>query len=147
MKKIGMALLVATSIFILGACGSSDSTKESKDYSKTNSTVKKTNDDDKATASVIVEKVLEERYKIDNFKVNFTDDSFKVYQMPDDKNAETGEEYKNLYNTIGNFTYQDKKYEFTMLYSLKNASDYSVIYFQTPMDESNTIDTPLESDK
>ena len=85
---------------------------------------------------------------IDNFEVNFTDDSFKVYRMPDDKNTETGEEYKNVYSAIGNFTYQDKIYNFDMVYSFTDKDSYKVLYFNTPFDESkNTIDTPLESDK
>lgn len=146
MKKIVIGLLLT--ILFLSACGNSESTEESRTYKEANTAVKETNDEEKSEASVIVEKVLKEHYMIDNFKVNFTDDSFKVYRMPDDKNTETGEEYKNVYSAIGNFTYQDKVYNFDMVYSFTDKDSYKVLYFNTPFDESkNTIDTPLESDK
>lgn len=146
MKKIVIGLLLT--ILFLSACGNSESTEESRTYKEANTAVKETNDEEKSEASVIVEKVLKEHYMIDNFKVNFTDDSFKVYRMPDDKNTETGEEYKNVYSAIGNFTYQDKVYNFDMVYSFTDKDSYKVLYFNTPFDESkNTIDTPLDSDK
>jgi len=146
MKKIVIGLLLT--ILFLSACGNSESTEESRTYKEANTAVKETNDDEKSEASIIVEKVLKDHYMIDNFEVNFTDDSFKVYRMPDDKNIETGEEYKNVYSAIGNFTYQDKIYNFDMVYSFTDKDSYKVLYFNTPFDESkNTIDTPLESDK
>lgn len=146
MKKIVIGLLLT--ILFLSACGNSESTEESRTYKEANTAVKETNDEEKSEASVIVEKVLKEHYMIDNFEVNFTDDSFKVYRMPDDKNTETGEEYKNVYSAIGNFTYQDKIYNFDMVYSFTDKDSYKVLYFNTPLDEAkNTIDTPLESDK
>lgn len=146
MKKLAVGLLL--SILFLGACGSTSSTEDSRNYSESNSEVKDTNDEEKSEASIIVEKVLKEHYMIDNFEVNFTDDSFKLHRMPDDKNTETGEEYKNVYSAIGNFTYQDKIYNFDMVYSFTDKDSYKVLYFNTPFDESkNTINTPLESDK
>lgn len=145
MKKIVIGLLLT--ILFLSACGNSESTEESRTYKEANTAVKETNDEEKSEASVIVEKVLKEHYMIDNFEVNFTDDSFKVYRMPDDKNTETGEEYKNVYSAIGNFTYQDKIYNFDMVYSFTDKDSYKVLYFNTPLDDSkNTINTPLESD-
>lgn len=146
MKKIVIGLLLT--ILFLSACGNSESTEESRTYKEANTAVKETNDEEKSEASVIVEKVLKEHYMIDNFKVNFTDDTFKVYRMPDDKNSDTGEEYKNVYSAIGNFTYQDKVYNFDMVYSFTDKDSYKVLYFNTPLDDSkNTINTPLESDK
>lgn len=146
MKKIVIGLLLT--ILFLSACGNSESTEESRTYKEANTAVKETNDEEKSEASVIVEKVLKEHYMIDNFKVNFTDDIFKVYRMPDDKNSDTGEEYKNVYSAIGNFTYQDKVYNFDMVYSFTDKDSYKVLYFNTPLDDSkNTINTPLESDK
>ena len=146
MKKLVIGLLLT--ILFLSACGNSESTEESRTYKEANTAVKETNDEEKSEASVIVEKVLKEHYMIDNFKVNFTDDTFKVYRMPDDKNSDTGEEYKNVYSAIGNFTYQDKVYNFDMVYSFTDKDSYKVLYFNTPLDDSrNTINTPLESDK
>ncbi|MFN6687363.1 hypothetical protein ACK4CS_14260 [Enterococcus gallinarum] len=146
MKKLVAGLLL--SVLFLSACTNSDSAEESRNYSETNSTVKETDNEEKSEASIIAKNVLKKHYKIDNFEVNFIDDTFKVYRMPDDKNSDTGKEYKNVYSAIGNFTYQDKIYDFDMLYSLTDKDSYEVLYFYTPLDDSkNTINTPLESDK
>lgn len=142
MKK---GLFVVFFLLFLTGCGSEP--KEERSFDTPNTEVKETNNYIRAEASVIADKVLKERYKIDNYKIHATDESFKVMQMPDDKNANSGEVYMNLYSVIGNFTYQDKIYDFTMLYSMKNESDYSVPYFYTNLDDSKTINTPLESEK
>lgn len=146
MKKLVAGLLL--SVLFLSACTNSDSAEEFRNYSETNSTVKETDNEEKSEASIIAKNVLKKHYKIDNFEVNFIDDTFKVYRMPDDKNSDTGKEYKNVYSAIGNFTYQDKIYDFDVLYSLTDKDSYEVLYFYTPLDDSkNTINTPLESDK
>src|SRR5699024_5675344 len=111
MKKM---LVVVLSLFFLTACTSS---VEERVFNEPNSEVKEPHPLVTGEASVIAGKVLEQKFKLANFEVNFTDDTFKVFQMPDDKNAKTGEVYLNLYNVIGTFTYQDKIYDFTMLYS------------------------------
>lgn len=148
MKKVVLGIALLTSLTLVGcSSGDSNQSESSRDYTQSNTQVKETGNEEKSEASIIVEKVLKDHYKIDNFKVNFMDKDFKVNQMPDDKNSDTGEVYKNLYNVIGTFTYQDKKYEFDALYSLKNEKDFSVIHFYTKFDETKTIDIPLESDK
>lgn len=91
--------------------------------------MKKTDNEERSEASIIAENVLKKHYKIDNLEVNFINDTFKVYCMPYDKNSDTGKEYKNVYSAIGNFTYQDKIYDFDMLYSLTDKDSYEVLYF------------------
>ncbi|MFZ8765677.1 hypothetical protein [Enterococcus diestrammenae] len=135
MKKFGMSLLVLSSILVLGACGSSEESAEN------------TENDSKATAGVIAEKVLKEHYGLSDAKVDVTDDDFKVNQMPDDENADDGTEYKNVYSTIGDFENKGESYSFDMTYSLKDDDSFSVIYFYTPFDDSKTIDTPLKSEQ
>lgn len=141
MKK----LLIASLCFLfLTGCTSSI---EERSFNVPNTEAKEPHRDAYAEAPLIVEKVLEKRFKLANFEVNAPDDTFKVFQMPDDKNAETGEIYMDLHSAIGNFTYQDKIYDFNLLYSMKEDLRYSVIYFSTTFDESLTIDIPLESEQ
>lgn len=144
MKKFGMLTLIASSLLVFGACGSStgDDTKNTA-----NSEVKEAGTDDKATAGVIAEKVLTERYSLSDAKVDVTADTFKVTQMPDDENADDGTVYKNVYSTIGDFENKGESYSFDMTYSLKDDDSFSVIYFYTPFDDSKTIDTPLKSEQ
>ncbi|MFW3577750.1 hypothetical protein ACN9KL_04850 [Vagococcus fluvialis] len=142
MKKILVAVLCT--LFLAG-CASEP--KEERSFDTPNTEVKEVGNDVKAETATIAQKVLENQYKLANFKINMTDSDYKVYQMPDDKNADTGEVYMNLYSAIGTFEYQDKNHPFTMLYTMKNESDYAVLYFQTNYDDSLTIEIPLESDK
>lgn len=135
MKKFGMALLVLSSVLVLGACGSSEESAEN------------TENDSKATAGVIAEKVLKEHYGLSDAKVDVTDDDFKVNQMPDDENADDGTVYKNVYGVIGNFENEDEDYTFDMTYSLKDDDSFSVVYFYTPFDDTKTINTPLKSEQ
>lgn len=142
MKK---GLVVVFFLLFLTGCGSEQ--KEERSFDTPNTEVREVGTDVKSESSVIAQKVLEKQYGLANFKVNMTDKDYKVFQMADDKNAETGEVYMNLYSTLGTFEFQDKNYPFTMLHSMKNESDYAVLYFQTNYDDNLTIDTPLESDK
>ena len=125
MKKILVAVLCA--LFLVG-CASEP--KEERSFDTPNTEVKEVDNTVKAESATIAQKVLENQYKLANFKINMTDSDYKVYQMPDDKNADTGEVYMNLYSAIGTFEYQDKNHPFTMLYTMKNESDYAVLYFQ-----------------
>lgn len=119
---------------------------EKNDYDKKNSEVIEAKDE-KSRASVIAEKSIKKLYSIDNFKINFTDSSFKVFQMPDDKNIETGQEYKNIYSVIGDYTWQDKLYKFSMLYSMSDEDNYTVLSLTSNIDNAISIDIPIESDK
>lgn len=112
MNFIKFGIIGSLAATVMGGCGSSTAeTKESKNYSETNSTIKEVDSDQTAEFATIAEKHIKEIYSIDNLKMDLK--SIKVTQFPDDKNAETGEEYKNIYNGIGDFTWQDKKYNFS----------------------------------
>lgn len=120
-------------------------TKEVKNYSETNSSVKEVDNDQVAEFATIAKKHIKQIYSIDNFKMDLK--SIKVYQFPDDKNSETGEVYKNVINGTGEFTWQDKVYSYTLIYSNKDTKNYSVLYLYSNLDSNKGIDTPLESDK
>ncbi|UDM78898.1 putative periplasmic lipoprotein [Vagococcus fluvialis] len=142
MKKILVAVLCT--LFLAG-CASEP--KEERSFDTPNTEVKEVDNTVKAESATIAQKVLENQYKLANFKINMTDSDYKVYQMPDDKNADTGEVYMNLYSTMGTFEFQDKNYSFMMLHSMKDESSYAVVHFETNYDDSLTIEIPLESDK
>ncbi|MEJ4918872.1 hypothetical protein SKA40_14805, partial [Enterococcus faecium] len=119
MKFIKFGIIGLLAVTVMGGCGlSTAETKESKNYSETNSTIKEVDSDQTAEFATIAEKHIKEIYSIDNLKMDLK--SIKVTQFPDDKNAETGEEYKNVYNGTGDFTWQDKKYNFSLIYSKKD---------------------------
>ncbi|WP_315307334.1 hypothetical protein [Enterococcus devriesei] len=144
MKIIKLGFVSVLLFLILGACSTSEK-EEPKNYESTNSTIKETDTDQKAEFATIAEKHIKEVYSIDNFKIDLK--SIKVNQFPDDKNAETGEIYKNILNGIGDFTWQDKQYNFSLIYSKKDDTNYSVLYLHSNLDSTKGIDTPLESDK
>ncbi|MBL1223707.1 hypothetical protein [Enterococcus sp. BWR-S5] len=132
----GVILLVG-----LSACGSSE--EEKKDYSETNSTIKETESYDKAEFMTLAAKHIEELFGISGVTIE-TDAS--VNQFPDDKNAETGEEYKNVLNGIGNFVFEGKSYPFSFMYSKKDDTTYNILYLYSNYDSTKEISVPLESD-
>ena len=144
MRIIKLGVVSVLLVFFLGACSTPEK-EETKDYSSTNSTIQETDTNQKAEFATIAEKHIKEIYSIDNFKIDIK--SIKVNQFPDDKNAETGEVYKNIFNGIGDFTWQGKQYNFTLIYSKKDATNYSILYLYSNLDPNKGIDTPLESDK
>ncbi len=144
MKKIKLSLVSVLLIIFLGACSTPEK-EETKDYNSTNSTIQETGNSEKAEFAAIAEKHIKESYSIDNYKVDLK--SIKVNRFPDDKNAETGEVYKNILNGIGDFTWQDQQYNFSLIYSKKDETNYSVLYLYSNLDPNKGIDTPLESDK
>lgn len=140
-----LLIFVIAMPFLFGEKSSKDQS-EKQDYSESNTKVIEAKDE-KSRASVIAETKIKKIYNIDNFKVNYTDSSFKVFRMPDDKNSETGEVYKNVYSAKGNFTWQDKTYDFYLLYSMSSADNYTVLSLTSNIDNNIKIDVPLESDK
>ncbi|WP_375178772.1 hypothetical protein [Enterococcus rotai] len=142
MKKI---ITVLVMLFILVGCG--NSTEKERDFNQTNTEVKEGSNEEIAELSVISENQIKKLYGIDNIKINYTTKDFKVFRMPDDKNAETGEVYKNVYSGIGDFTWQDKIYHFSILYSMVDDSKYNVLSLTSQYDTDKIINVPLESDK
>lgn len=143
MKYIKLGVVSILSVILLGACSTSEN-KSKTDYSSTNSSIKETDTAQKAEFATIAEKHIKEIYAVDNIKMDLR--SISVTQFPDDKNAETGEVYKNVFNGIGDFTWQDKKYNFSLIYSKKDDTNYTVLYLHSNLDSNKGIDTPLESD-
>ncbi|HBC4799078.1 TPA: hypothetical protein KET04_002632 [Enterococcus faecalis] len=143
MKKISMLGLVVISIISLAACTDSEVTKV--DYDKTNNSIVETDSHAKAEFATIAEKQITKNYAIDNFKIDLS--SIKVNQFPDEINADTGEVYKNVMNGGGKFTFQDKIYDFSLIYSKKDESKYTVLYLYSPLDKTKTMEIPLKSDQ
>jgi len=145
MKKIIIVSLGILLTFSLAACSSSDETtkESSKDYSETNSTILETENIDKAEFITLAAKHIEELFGISGVTV---DTNVSVHKFPDDKNAETGEEYKNILNGIGDFSYNGNSYPFSFIYSKKDDTNYSILYLYSNYDSSKEISVPLESD-
>ncbi|MGM8140071.1 hypothetical protein [Enterococcus italicus] len=141
MKKL---FIISSLLLVLVGCSSKASDIESRNYDETNSTYKDTDNTEKSEAITIAKKVLKEHYSIDNFKIDTSNKKFKVNRAPDNKNTVTGEVYKNFYSASGDFSYQDKIYQFDMLYSMKKDDKFSVVYFKTNLDDSKTISSELE---
>lgn len=145
MKKVVKVFFVGMlALLFLTACGSSKE-KEEKNYESTNSSIKEADTKQIAEFATIAETQIKRIYAIDNFKMDLQ--SVKVNQFPDDKNTETGEIYKNVYNGTGEFTWQDKVYSYSLIYSKKDTTKYSVLYLYSNLDTSKGIDIPLESDQ
>ena len=50
-------------------------------------------------------------------------------------------------NGGGKFTFQDKIYDFSLIYSKKDESKYTVLYLYSPLDKTKTMEIPLKSDQ
>lgn len=145
MKKVVKVVFVGMlALLFLAGCGSSEE-KEEKNYESTNSSIKGVDTNQTAEFATIAEKHIKEIYGIDDLKMDLQ--SIKVTQFPDDKNAETGEEYKNVFNGTGDFTWNNQTYNFSLIYSKKDATNYTVLYLYSNLDTNKGIDTPLESDQ
>lgn len=141
---IAIIIIIVTMIF---STPNSKNNSEKQDYTQSNTEVKDAKEEKTKISVEVADKSIKQIYSIDNFIIKDTDSSFKVTRLPDDKNSETGEIYKNVYSVRGEYTWQDKIYHFTMLYSQKNAKESSVLLFTSNIDDSKTINVPLESDK
>ena len=84
---------------------------------------------------------------IDNFKMNGDKRNLKVIRMPDEENSQTGENYKNVYNVSGDYSYHENIYHYSLLYSLKDDNNYKVLSLYSNIDDTKTINIPLKSDQ
>lgn len=140
MKKIIAVLFM---LFILVGCGES----EKMEFGKSNTEViEDVSSQEKALGWTYAEIQIKQLYGLDKIKIKGDSENLKVMRMPDDKNSETGEEYKDVYSVRGNFTFQDHVYNFTMLYSLTDEDHYKVLYLISNYDDSKSISVPLASD-
>lgn len=140
MKKIKLALALSTSVLLMTACGSEEVVKESS------SVVSENTNEIKSEFVTIADKSLKDIYNIDNFKIDMSSDKLNVLRSPDDKNSETGEEYKNIITGMTEFTYQDKIYNLILIYSKTSEDAYKIISMSTNYNHDLGIDVPLESD-
>lgn len=140
MKKIRLALALSTSALLMTACGSEEVVKESS------SVVSENTNEIKGEFVTIADKSLKDIYNIDNFKIDMSSDKLNVLRSPDDKNSETGEEYKNIITGMTEFTYQDKIYNLILIYSKTSEDAYKIISMTTNYNHDLGIDVPLESD-
>lgn len=140
MKKIRLALDLSTSVLLMTACGSEEVVKESS------SVVSENTNEIKGEFVTIADKSLKDIYNIDNFKIDMSSDKLNVLRSPDDKNSETGEEYKNIITGMTEFTYQDKIYNLILIYSKTSEDAYKIISMSTNYNHDLGIDVPLESD-
>lgn len=140
MKKIRLALALSTSALLMTACGSEEVVKESS------SVVSENTNEIKGEFVTIADKSLKDIYNIDNFKIDMSSDKLNVLRSPDDKNSETGEEYKNIITGMTEFTYQDKIYNLILIYSKTSEDAYKIISMSTNYNHDLGIDVPLESD-
>lgn len=137
---IAVIIIIGTIIF---STPNSKNSSEKQDYTQSNTEVKDAKEEI-PNASVIADDKIKQLYSIDNFKVKYS--TLRVNRLPDDKNPETGEIYKNLYGVHGEYTWQDRIYHFSMIYSKKNENEYTVVHLTSNLDDSKTINVPLESD-
>ncbi|MGY3748107.1 hypothetical protein ACWN8P_12685 [Vagococcus salmoninarum] len=140
-KKLLVAILLSFCL-VTSACSDKSNSRDKKKDDKTRNTftIEK---DSKGEFITLAEKHIKELYQIDNLKLNTNPDILKVYGSPDEVNSETGEVYKNVINGITEFTYQDKVYKLTFLYSKTDDEHYKVLYLYSNYDTSKIIDVPL----
>lgn len=121
MKKIYLGILTLIVVLFIGGCSTNE----------------------KADDETIVESVLQQQYKIDNFKINNTESK----KMPKDKNASNGKTYDDVNSIKANFTYKDRIFDLDLLYNYEGGENYTILYSYTDLDKENSIDVPLESKK
>lgn len=147
MKKISLLAALAVGILFITACGSSESaSKKAESESAVSGEIHEAGLEVKGEFVTIAEKSLKENYHIDNFKIDMSSSTLKVFNSTDEKNAETGEEYKNVINGMAEYTYQDKIYNLNLMYSKTSKDSYKILFMDTNYDHELGIDIPLESD-
>ncbi|MHC5215433.1 LptM family lipoprotein [Enterococcus sp. LJL128] len=143
MKKLITLFALLGTVFLLVACGSSEEkADDGKDLETTNTSVLETNNEEKADFITLAKKHIEEFYNINGVDVAM---DVNPFWMPDDKNADTGEEYKNILSGNSTFKYDGNTYKYVFIYSKKDEKNYTVLYLTSDY-SSNEISVPLESD-
>lgn len=145
MKKKLLTLIMLSLCLITSACSSKTDTKNDKTYESTKDTFTIENDS-KGEFVTLAEKHIKELYQIDNIKLNMKSNVLSVYGMPDQVDSDTGEVYKNIISGSTDFTYQDKVYKLTFLYSKTDDEHYKALYLYSNYDSNKTIDVTLEDD-
>ena len=112
MNKYKLIATLAASVFIISACGSSEtSSEEVASESAVSGEISEAELEVKGEFVTIAEKAIKESYGIDNFEIDISSNKLSVFNSTDEMNSETGEEYNNVINGMGEFTYQDNIYQ------------------------------------
>jgi hypothetical protein len=118
---------------------------ELKKETKSDDTVKAVNTSQKAEFIVLAEAQIKKAYQIDNFKIDTSENNLKVNIFPDNKSSDGKTTYKNILNGAGEFTYRDKVYKFSFMYSKINSDSYKTLYLYSDYDKNKGIDVPLKN--
>ena len=95
----------------------------------------------------IAEKHLSKLYGIVDPQVETKD--LRVVKLPTtDELAETGQKLENMTSGYGKFKFENKLYNFDLLYDMEDGSDkYTIIYLRSDYDETKEINLKLKSDE
>lgn len=95
----------------------------------------------------IAEKHLSKLYGIADPQVETKD--LRVVKLPTtDELAETGKKLENMTSGYGKFEFENKLYNFDLLYDMEDGSDkYTIIYLRSDYDETKEINLKLKSDE
>ena len=147
MNKYKLIATLAASVFIISACGSSEtSSEEVASESAVSGEISEAELEVKGEFVTIAEKAIKESYGIDNFEIDISSNKLSVFNSTDEMNSETGEEYNNVINGMGEFTYQDNIYRFNILYSKTSEDSYQILFMDSDYNHDLGIDIPLDSD-
>lgn len=143
-KYLIFVSLIVISLSFLAGCGEPE---KPRDYSQSNSkVVDDVTLDERSTGWLYATDEIQKLYSIDNVKIKDNEENFHVRRLPDDESPDGSEKYKNLYNANGNFTWKDKIYHFSMLYSLTDDTHYKVLSLYSDYDKDKVINVPLQSE-
>lgn len=147
MNKYKLIATLAASSFIVSGCGSNEtSSEEVASESAVSGELHEAEDNTRGEFLTIAEKLIKENYGIDNFQIDISSNKLSVFNSTDEMNLETGEEYNNVINGMGEFTYQDNIYRFNILYSKPDENSYEILFMDSDYNHDSGIDIPLESD-
>lgn len=114
MKKI--FFIGALAVLLLTACGNEGNSDETDTYKVSQGKI--TNEKLLINLAVHTETIIEKYDGVDSVKVE--DAEIEAKKHPDLRNDETKEIYKNVYYIDGEYSYQDKKYDFVWSVSFNN---------------------------
>lgn len=114
MKKI--FFIGAIAVLLLTACGNEGNSDETNTYKVSQGKI--TNEKLLINLAVRAETIIEKYDGVDNVKVE--DAEIEAKKHPNLRNDETKEIYKNVYYIDGEYSYQDKKYDFVWSVSFNN---------------------------
>lgn len=149
--KGGLIALVSLVLFIIAVVTTPNNEKASSNVDQTDTYKvtdgKITNNKLLINLAVRAETIIEKYDKINNVKVD--EDNITAEKMPDMKDENTGDEYKNVYSITGQYSWKEKRYDFEWIVSFdKNDVEASgkVLKYSSEMNGSQ-IDVKMSSIK